>query len=269
MKKLTAFALAASMVFCAASVQAAEINRSLDDRVQVRIGPFFANVDSKIKLSTGEEADLEAALDDRDTTGAFYLGWRVTKRIRLDVGYSRVTRSESKTLDQDIPLGNIATIPAGSALEGEFNTSLLRFTAGYALLRNEKSELGLSLGVAAIGLEDSISFTPAGGSSITLVDGDSTEPLGTIGIYGTYGFAPNWAVLGKVGYLGFDFGDIEGQIWDVYGAVEYRPWKNFGFGAAYVYTNADITQTEKNIDVDFEYSGPIAYLTFGFGSLSK
>jgi hypothetical protein len=187
----------------------------------------------------------------------------------LDFGYSQVNRSESETLDQSLSFGDIVTLPAGSSFEGEFNTSLTRLSLGYSVLRNEKSELGLSLGVAALGLEDSISFTPAGGPTIGLVESDSTEPLGTIGVYGTYAFSPSWLVAGRIGYLGFDFGDIGGAIWDAYGAVEYRPWKNIGFGLAYVYTDADITLTEKNVDVDFEYKGPFAYLTFGFGTVAK
>ena len=269
MKRLIVATLAAALVFCAASAQAASINPTLDDRFQVRLGPFFASIDSKVKVSSGQEVDLEERFDDSETTGAIYLGWRVTPRISLEFGYSQVTREASETLSQSVPLGDVAVLPAGSTVSGEFNTRLYRLNAGYSVFRNERSELGLSLGVAALNLEDRIDFSLGGGPAVVLLDDDTTDPLGTIGIFGTYAFNAQWLVTGRVGYLGFDFGDIGGKIWDAFGAVEYRPWKNVGFGLAYVYTDADIEVQESNVDVDFTYSGPFAYVTLGFGTVAK
>jgi len=271
MKRLTAVALAAALVFCAASVQAASLNPTLDDRFQVRIGPFFANIDSKITVASGQEVDLEERFDDNALTGAINLNWRVTPRINLTFGYSQVTRDESVTLDQSVPLGNLATLPAGSKFSGEINTRVYRFGASYSVLRNENSEIGISLGVSALNLEDNIAFTPAGGPKITLLESDVTEPMGSIGIDGTYAFSPQWLIKGRVGYLGVSLGDIDGKMWDVNGAVEFRPWKNVGFGLAYTYNDADITVKKDSGDteVNWTYQGPFAYVTLGFGTVAK
>jgi hypothetical protein len=43
MKRFTAVTLAAALVIFAVSAQAASLNPTLDDRFQVRLGPFFAN----------------------------------------------------------------------------------------------------------------------------------------------------------------------------------------------------------------------------------
>jgi hypothetical protein len=270
MKRLTAVALAAAFTFCAASVQAASLNPTLDDRFQVRLGPFFANVDSTIKVSE-REIDLEESLDDSDITGAIYLNWRVTPRINLAFGYSQVTREESVTLDPNGPLGDLANLPGGAKFTGEFNTRIYRFGAGYSVFRNEKSEIGISLGVSALNIEDTLAFVPVGGPQFILLDSDITEPIGSIGISGSYAFSPQWLISGRIGYLGVTIGDIEGTMFDVMGAVEWRPWKNIGFGAAYSYNDADLTvkQDSGEVDVNWAYHGPFAYLTIGFGTVAK
>ena len=70
MKRLTAVTLAAALIFCAASAQAASLNPTLDDRFQVRLGPFFASMDSTITVASGQEVDLEERFDDNAVTGA-------------------------------------------------------------------------------------------------------------------------------------------------------------------------------------------------------
>jgi len=271
MKRLTAVTLAAALVFCAASAQAASLNPTLDDRFQIRLGPFYANMDSTITVASGQEVDLEEQFDDSAITGAIYLNWRVTPRINFEFGYSQLLRDESVTLDQSVPLGDLATLPAGSKFTGEFNTRVYRFGAAYSVFRNEKSEVGISLGVSALNLEDNLAFTPAGGPKITLYESDVTEPMGSIGISGTYAFSPQWLVNGRVGYLGVSLGDIDGKMWDVFGGVEFRPWKNIGFGVAYSYNDADITVKNDSGDteVNWVYQGPFAYVTIGFGTVAK
>ena len=54
---------------------------------------------------------------------------------------------------------------------------------------------------------------------------------------------------------------------------ECRPWQNFGFGLAYLYNDADATLNnvgnDKGVDVKWNYAGPFAYLTLGFGEVNK
>lgn len=270
MKRLTAVTLGAALFFCAVPLQAASINPTLDDRFQVRLGPFWANMDSKITVASGQEIDLEERFDDNALTGAIYLNWRVTPRINLEFGYSQVTRDEGVTIDEAVPLGELATLPAGSRFDGEFNTRVYRFAAGYSVLRNEKSEVGLTLGVNAVNIEDRLAFTPPGGPKVTVLESDATEPLGSIGLYGTYAFHPQWLVTGRVGYLGLKLGDLDGKMWDVSGAVEFRPWKNVGFGVAYLYNDADVTvQKESDTDLNWTYQGPFAYVVLGLGTVAK
>jgi len=270
MKRITAFTLATALVFWAAGVQAASLNPTLDDRFQIRLGPAYSNLDSRITVM-GQEIDLEESFDDSAVTGALYLNWRVTPRINLEFEYTQLLRDESVTLDKSLPLGVLGNPLAGSTFSVEFNTRVYRFGAAYSVFRNERSEFGLSLGVSAFNLEESLAFTRAGGQKITLLEGDVTEPMGTIGISGTYAFSPQWLVSGRAGYLGVSFGDIEGTVWDVVGAVEFRPWKNIGFGLAYTYNDADITIKEDRFDTDLNwtYHGPSAYITIGFGTVAK
>ena len=128
MKRITAVTLAAALVFLAAGVQAASLNPTLDDRFQIRLGPFYANLDSKITVM-GQEIDLEESFDDSAITGALFLNWRVTPRINLEFEYTQLLRDESVTLDKSLPLGVLGNPLAGSTFSVEFNTRVYRFGA--------------------------------------------------------------------------------------------------------------------------------------------
>ena len=50
-------------------------------------------------------------------------------------------------------------------------------------------------------------------AAVDLVSIDETEPMGTIGLFFQYAFSPRWSVAARAGALGFDLGNIEGEIY--------------------------------------------------------
>ena len=271
MLKKNALACAFGLAMVSVSAQAASTNPTLDDQFSLRFGPFFPNIDTQVKIN-GSDYDFEEVLDDSTTTGSIQGLWRITRKLRLNFGYSAVNRDESQSLSQNESIGGI-TIPAGSSVSASFDTSYLNAAIGYSFVRSDTTEFGADLGLAALGLKSELGASIPGVGSTTFTAFDETYPLPTIGLYVTHALSPKWSIAGRIGGIGLDIGDdFEGNVIDGFGAVEFRPWQNFGLGLAYMYTSADAklkdVGTGDGLDVEWEYQGPFAYLTLGFGSVS-
>lgn len=271
MLKNTALTCAIGLVMVSASAQAASTNPTLDDQLSLRFGPFFPSIDTSVKINN-EDYDFESVLDDEATTGAISGLWRITRKLRLRFGYWAVNREESESLGQNESIGGI-TIPAGSSVSATFDTSYLYGSIGYSFVRTDTTEFGADLGLAALGLKSELgaSIPGLGGTSFTAFD--ETYPLPTIGLYVDHALSPKWTISGRLAGIGLDIGDdFEGTVVEANAAVEFRPWQNFGLGLAYVYNSADATLKDvgagNGLDVEWEYQGPFAYLTLGFGSVS-
>ncbi len=248
----------------ALSAQAASINPSLDDVLQLRVGPFFTDINSSVRVG-GADFDLEDRLDDNKTTAAVFGRWRITPRFHLNFGYSAVDRDETETLTAGIPVGG-TTVPAGTSFTAQFKTSSASAGLAYAFVKNNTTEFGLDLGVSLTKVEDTLRTTPPGGPTVVLLEQDTTEPLPSVGAFLNYAFSPQWMLAGSFRWLGLDIGDLDLTIYDAFGGIEFRPWTNVGFGAAYLYQKADGTVTDGNTvtNVEWKYKGPFAYLMFGF-----
>ena len=267
MKKVASFFV---LVGCAAGAPAwsASLNPTLDDRVSIRGGPFFASIDSSLRVQ-GQDFDVEDRLDDSKTTFAIAVDWRLTSRLILTGGYSQVSRDESLTAGTPIGIGGV-TIPAGSSAELDFTTRQFGVNLGYSVVRNHSTEFGATVGLKVLTIEDKVAFSLGGGPTVVLVDDDTTQPLPVLGLYLNHAFSPSWMITGRASYFDFDVGDIDGKIWDLFGGVEWRPWQSVGLGLAYTYTDADVTITDADVtatDVAYEYKGPFAYVVLGFGSV--
>ena len=271
MLKKTALACAFGLAMVSVSAQAASANPTLDDQLSLRFGPFFPNIDTSVKINN-EDFDFESVLDDSTTTGAIQGLWRITRKLRLNFGYWAVNREESASLSQPESIGGI-TIPPGSSVSATFDTSYLNAAIGYSFVRSDTTEFGADLGLAALGMKSEVGASVPGLGSVSYTAFDETYPLPTIGLYLTHALSPKWSIFGRIGGIGLDIGDdFEGTVVEANAAIEFRPWKNVGLGAAYMYNSADATLKDvgagDGLDVEWEYQGPFAYLTLGFGSVS-
>ncbi len=257
--------LAGILFAMALPAPAQSINPGLDDVFQVRVGPFFANFDTKVVVS-GEEFDPDDQLGDNKTTAAVYAKWRITPKLHLNVGYSQISRGDTTTLASGIPVGGINAL-AGTVLDQDYETSSLPISLGYAFVKNERTEFGAEAGISLTTIKNRVSITVPGAPTITPVNFDVTEPLPSIGLFWHQAFSPQWMFTGTLSYLPIEVGDIDADFYSAFGGVEWRPWKNAAFGAAYLYTKADGTITDGGSTSAFEYQydGPFLYLMFGGG----
>lgn len=271
MKKI-AIASMLGLALVSSSITVASANQTLNDRVGIRFGPFFPSIDTSVTVGN-QTQNYEQFLDDSATTGAVAVAWRLTKHFRVDFDYWAVNRDSSESLDQDVPIGPI-NVPAGTSIGASFDTGMLGVALGWSFVATEATEFGLSLGVTALSLKSELGATVPGLGSASFTAFDETYPLPLIGLYISQALSPMWSLSGNVSGIGLSLGDdFDGTVIRAMGAVEFRPWQNFGFGLAYVYNDADATlknvgDANRNIDIDWAYNGPFAYLTLGFGDVN-
>jgi opacity protein-like surface antigen len=267
MLKKSVIATAVSLVLLSASAQAASTNPTLHDQLSFRAGGFLTNIDTSVTIN-GEKFDFEEVLDDSVTTGSIQALWRVSNKLRLNFGYWAVNRDESESLGSSESIGGI-TVPAGSTVAASFDSSYLNAAIGYSFIRSDTTEFGADIGLAALGLKSELGAAVPGVGGITFTTFDETYPLPTIGLYVNHALSPKWSISGRFGGIGLDLGDdFKGTVIEANAAVEFRPWQNVGLGLAYFYNSADATLndvgTGDGLDVEWEYQGPVGYLTLGF-----
>lgn len=252
------------LVWTSATIHAQERNPALDETVTLRLGPFLANLNTTVKVR-GQEFSIDENIDASDLDFSVYGLWRITPKWRLEAGYTGVNKSTNDSLDSALSFNGIS-IPAGTSVDSEFTSRVLRLALGYAFLRGDKYEFGADLGVNLTSLKETVQATipGTGGLDTDLLDVD--EPLPTIGLFYNYAFTSKWYLTSRAGLFALSIGDVEGTIFDVSAAIEYRPWKHVGFGASYIYTAADLEISDEGAatDIEYDYNGPILYVVVGF-----
>ena len=246
------------------AVNAQSINPGLDDIYQLRLGPFFANFETTVDIQ-GSAFDQEQ-LGDNKTTFAGYAKWRITPKFHLNLGYSQISNDDTTTLNANTPIGGIS-VPAGTILSQDYETSNLPISLAYAFVKNPNTEFGISAGVNVTSIKNTISISVPGAPTITPINQDITEPMPTIGLFWHQAFSPQWMFAANLAYMGLEVGGLDGNFYNALLSLEWRPWKNFGIGASYLYNKADgtITSGGTTSAFDYQYDGPFAYLMIGGG----
>ena len=257
-------ALWSSQLFVMAAT-AQDRNPALDENITLRLGLLWASFDATVKTQGGTEFDIDESMGTSDVDFAMSGLWRITPRWRIEAAYSGINKSSSEGLTNSFNIGSF-TVPAGTSVEGEFETQVLRVAAGYAFMRTDTTEFGVDLGVNYTTVKDSLKVNVPGLSSAKFNTLDVSEPLPTIGIFLNHAFTSELYLTTHFGAFAFEIGDVDGTIFDFYGGIEYRPWQNAGIGLAYMYTAADLTISDNGIknEIEYDYNGPMIYLVVGF-----
>ena len=258
--------------------QAQEINRSLNDRVQIAGGAWFLDMDRKLRVEdrdTGRSVSIDfddLGLDDSDEAALLGALVRLSRRWRLDVSAASVDNSDTLAINP-IVIGGRTLVPGASA-GLKFSTDLVIARVGFAFVANEKGEFGVSLGASYIDAEARADAS-VGGAAVGDVRESVDGVIPTLGLFGTVALSEKWSITGRVSGIAIsELGDIEDGNWlDASASVVYRPFENIGFGLGYSFLDADVEGDfssggdEFRGKVEFDYNGPLAFIEIGFGSV--
>ena len=248
-----------------------DANPIFTNRIIFGAGAFWAKSDAIIgaeDLNSPLKAEIDfdnLGLDDSQATPMAYMLLRLGNRWRIELDYANIEQEGGGFLDS-VDVGGITT-PVGATVNSKLDTRFISTRLGFSVVRNETFELGLSAGVNAASIEAGVSGSISGvGSGSGKVSAD--VPLPSLGLYGTLALTKKLSIGGRAGLFSIDLGDDSGDLQDFFASVDYFFTKNIGIGLAYKYINIDvkIKEDEYRQTYNIRQSGPVAYVSVGFGS---
>lgn len=263
----------------------------MDARFGIWLGGFFPDISSKISIN-GEVIEnppnlsLEEIFGLEDSKSVLWGGanWRISNRNMVEFEFANLNRNAITELvtDEPIEIGD-SLVDAGVRIDTTFDLTLARLTYGYSVVRNEKMDVQLKVGLhltdiaASIKLGAGVRVCQPGDivpddcevrteATDRLESSDVTLPLPHFGVSLSYAFTPKFALRTQAIGFALEINDIKGSLLEIDADVIYHPWRRFGLGAGVRYFNANIESTGPHLngEFDFEYFGPVVYGKFTF-----
>jgi hypothetical protein len=219
----------------------------IPDRFQVDTGYFRLNANTVLRYQGPQggsgEVNFEQDLGQDAHVNTFWVDgtWRVGRRHQLKLGFTRVSRDRPDyALQRDFVWGG-ETYNAGLSATSSSSSSILGGYYRFAIVRNDRFEIGPAIGFGYLWLSASIQATgsvsgPGGPVSRTLESGASTGSVtGAVGGYAEAWPAKKLMLQGDYLYIKASPGDSEASVTDWRLAADYYFSRNAGIGAQYKY----------------------------------
>lgn len=246
------------------------------DRFHINAGASFVGHDTFALLRpSGSDlpgVDIERQTGVPDSTSDFRMeGYlRLGKRHRLVLGYLEMNRDSVNRLTGQIEWED-EVFPIDAQVATVWDTRVLSFQYRFSVVKRERVDVGVSLGLFAMKVKSGIGL----GDSTASVSTDVSEqaPLPMLGLGVEWEFARNFMLRARGQYLAISIQDtVDGHWGEGAVAVEWYPLESFrqlGIGAGYNYANIDVQlQIGDILPKDFEYKykfrGPVVYAVLSF-----
>ena len=234
----------------------------------MRLGGFLSTADTTLRIDAANGA-LGTSISLEDDLGyekdkslpVIDAIWRINPRHRVELGYLRLSRDAQKTISGEIRFGD-QVFPVSADVSAKFDSDIWRLTYGWSFYRDGGNELALLLGLHTTKFSTKLE-TSGGGIAEAA---ERTIPLPTIGLQGSWALTPAWRINGMVQVFSLEYGDYEGSFTTGALAAEYRINRNFAVGAGYAMNdyNLDVTKGKARGSFDYQFNGPMIYVTGGF-----
>lgn len=235
-----------------------------------RVGGFYSTADTRLRVDAANGAlGTEISLEDNlgyakeKTLPVIDAIWRINPRHRVELGYVRLARDSRKTISGEIRFGD-SVFPVSADVSSTFDTDVWKLTYGWSFYRDGGNELALLLGLHTTAFKVSLASTT---SARTIAETtERTIPLPTIGLQGTWAIDPQWRITGAAQFFSLKYNDYDGSLVNASVAGEYRFNRNWLMGAGYTTYdyNLDVTKGKAKGSFDYNFSGPVIYVTGGF-----
>jgi hypothetical protein len=210
----------------------------------------------------------ELGLADRTTLPWFQAGARIGDRWRVELEYFSLRRSGERSATREIVWAD-AVYPASATLSSRFDSDILRLSAGYSFLKDDRTELGAVLGLHMTRFRVEIlgAATAGGESGAARREGEEAlVPLPTLGLFAQRDFAGGWSVVGRIDYFTLRTGGYDGQLLNGVLALGYRLSDRIGVSAGYRHVDysLDVARPRWRGGLQYRFDGPFVSLQFGF-----
>ncbi len=254
--------------------RAAENVPPLIEHFDIKIGGYFTSLNTKLRfdlnsVDEGTRIKFEDDLDFDKTQMVFRISAAMLFKERHQVllGYYGLDRTSSGRIEEEIKWGD-ETFPVDADVKGFFNLDFIEFSYTYWALKKEKTALGVSLGLVAVGLESGIGLQGDREQGIsTETDLNTDVPVPLIGVQVRHAIIPKLLLIGKGDFIYVNsLGDYSGSVFFLAGGLEFRAFENVGFGLMYDYGHLDV-EAERQVftgDIDYTMQGVQGYIRFNF-----
>jgi hypothetical protein len=246
----------------------------LPDRFKVDAGYF--NIDSNVILrlngpeGASGEVDFEndLGLDEGDHTFWLEGTWRIAPRHKVKLSFTRLSRERSgKTLEREF-IWDGETYNAGLTASSSNGSDILGAYYRFALVHNDRYEIGPTIGVGYLSLDAGIRATGIiNGQTRTLDKSGSTGSItGAVGGYADAWVTEKLAVHGDFLYIKISPGDDEASVTDWRLAADYYFYRSIGLGVQYKYNQYSYDRgiLASKLGGEITYQGPQVYLSYLF-----
>ncbi len=243
----------------------------ITDRFAIR-GMFYRPaIGTTVRYDNAEAGTIGTLVSAEDTLGLADVrnqGWvdlmfRLTPRHRIRAKYYQQTRKGTALLTQDVEFGEETFTPADGQIRSGMDLRQLDLIYTYSLLRREKLELALGLGIHLLQFEGSIA-APLRFETETL---DAAGPFPTLAASATWRMTRRFSLNADADFLTGSTGDVEARYEAFNADVQFRMQRNLSLGLGYSRTRYKTT----SIDPDFfpgyfllSHKGPQFFLRASF-----
>lgn len=210
----------------------------------------------------------ELGLDERSSLPLFQIGARAGERWRFELEYFALRRSGLRAVAREITWGE-AVFPAFASIATDFDSDIVRLSAGYSFLRTDRTEMGAVLGVHATRFRVALTLAAGIGPEVVVGRTEAEKvlvPLPTLGLYATHAFTPQWSVGGRIDYFSLKYREYDGSLVNAAAGLAFRfnDRASVSLGYRYVEYTLDMTTARWRGGVTYRFSGPFAGLNIGF-----
>ena len=232
-----------------------------DFETNARIDP-----DDGVGEGTLVSFENDLGLEGSQNLQRFGLQWRPLSRHELAASHFSAQREGLEQIDRDIVFRD-ETYRVNALVGTEFDLDYWSATYTYWARRAPRSGFGITLGVATLAMDASVSATQPGVTVSVTQEADTEVPVALAGLQTRVAFLERLhgeasaSMLPKV-----TIGDYTGNALTGSARLEYRPLNWLGIGAAYHYfrLDVDVEQVDLGGSLDMTIRGPEAYVRLAF-----
>jgi hypothetical protein len=266
--------LAASLFVSPAFAQSSSGNwNGLSDRFQIDTGYFRLSADTQLRYNGAPgsgDINFERDLGVDKNVDTFWVDatWRVARRHQLKLGYTRLNRDRAGfELERNFTWGG-ETYEAGLSATSSTGSDILGGYYRFALVRNDRFEIGPTIGVGYIWLNARIQATgTVAGVSRTLDESASTGSItGAVGGYANGWLTKRLLTHADFLYIKVTLGDTDASVTDWRLGADYYFFRNAGLGVQYKYNKYTYDRgiLASQLGGEITYKGVQAFLSFLF-----
>lgn len=249
--------------------------KGMNERFRLDVGGFFQDFETTVRYdgslgNTGTEVNLESDLGVPDSKTTFRADgyWRFGPRGRLDFGYRSWNRSSTKTLDRDIQFGD-QVFHVGASVDAALRIRVAELYYSYSWVNTGVVEFGTGIGVSSYWNKVRVEASASAGGASTEAqyeEADLIAPIPAIQGYLTLTLLPRLFVGAKAKWVSATISDYHGSMTDIRASLDYYLSKNIGIGGGYNLVKIVYEETKERgtTRFDYDYSGPMAYLSIAF-----